>query len=190
MTPLIITGCQRSGTAWASVVLSASGWWCGHERHIRDREPDPMPDHVVEASWMAPAWGLGDVLLLRDPLAVASSMHCRSVLSRPQPSGRFAYAHLPGLEDVPYPDRLLEYWVRWNRMAARTTAATWRLADMSAFQICETLEASGRTPDYKRVEAALGLVGPQNVQPGVEPMNPAEFAPRLVEEARWMFATL
>ena len=149
-----------------------------------------MPDHVIESSWMAPAWGLGDVLLLRDPLLVAASMHTRSVFTRPQPSGRFAYSRLPGLEDVAYPDRLLEYWIRWNRLAARTTTATWRLEDVSAWHICEALEQSGRTPDYARVEAALNLVGPQNVQPDVQPMKPDEFSPRLIEEARWMFATL
>lgn len=180
MKPLIITGCQRSGTAYTATVLTAAGLWCGHEREIGETyRGGPVRPTVVEASWMAvphlAALDAHVVHQVRHPLRVAASMLARRTLGgrKVAPSGRYAIRHCPRIADEPdEPARVLRYWHDWNLAAEAVAGARWRLCDLDVGRITAVLEAAGRRIDRDRLAAALDLVPRDvNAQPGVRRLS-------------------
>lgn len=166
MRPLLVTGCQRSGTAYTSAVLTVACGWASHERFFNeDHHWDLHPDSV-EVSWAAAPHlaGLDDAVvvhLVRHPLAVAGSLLRQGKFTgrNKARSARWAMRQIPEISEGPGGlRRILRYIWYWNRLVEPHAAARWQVETLTADQICHALDLSGREPDPARAEQALHLI--------------------------------
>lgn len=173
MKPLIITGCQRSGTAYIAAVVTACGHWCSHERVFSDlREPVPRPE-TVEASWAAaPRLSTLDahvVHQVRHPLAVIASSMARSTFAgKMRPSARWAYEQHPQIvrdSDRNHLVRAMRFWLEWNLLIEPHARHRWRVEDLTAEQVAQVLTGCGRPVDRDRAAQAMALI-PRDVNHG------------------------
>jgi hypothetical protein len=88
--PFLVTGCGRSGTAWAAAVFTALGYPCGHEAVFRYDGAGQFTQ--PDASWLAMPYAraLHDALgtpvlrMVRDPYEVAASAYAKGFLYDPE----------------------------------------------------------------------------------------------------------
>lgn len=158
MRPLIITGCQRSGTAFVAAMITASGYWCSHERFFREREWwMPRPD-TIEASWAAaPFLSKVDahvVHQLRHPLAVISSMLARGTFhgggrrSVRWARKRYKQIHRPGDTEI---EAAMRYWLHWNQLVERHADRMWQIEKLNPGTLAQALTDYGRPVSAGRV---------------------------------------
>lgn len=163
MKPLIITGCQRSGTAYTAALITACGYWCSHERFFSDCHYHEVRPTTCEASWAAAALLSGVdahvVFLVRHPLdAISSYLARRTFVGRMRPSAQWATKFVKIDRSGSEIERATQYWLRWNRLAAGRRDDLWRLEDLSSDLIADTLTRFGRTTSVERVDEALKLI--------------------------------
>jgi hypothetical protein len=123
VTPFLITGCGRSGTAWAASLFTALGYPCGHEEAFsRDRD-GPLTES--EASWLAVPYldslpeGTPVLRIMRDPYKVVQSIIAKGFLSRDDDYDKFVARHRP---DIVSPSthlgRAVRYVALWDEPLA------------------------------------------------------------------------
>jgi hypothetical protein len=85
--PFLITGLGRSGTGWASAIMTALGYPCGHEAVFgpngpgRFVQPDSSWLAVPHASAVHEVLGVPVIRMIRDPYEVAASAYARGFLA-------------------------------------------------------------------------------------------------------------
>lgn len=78
---LLVTGCGRSGTSYAKVLLNALGYTCEHERSVRPQGFVGWQGRAAETSWFAPPYiadlpeGTFVVHQVRQPASVIASFY-------------------------------------------------------------------------------------------------------------------
>lgn len=83
--PFLITGCGRSGTAWAASLFTMLGTECLHERQYRPGSHGPL--RKPESSWLAIPYledlpeGTPVLRIMRDPYDVVRSTMARGFLA-------------------------------------------------------------------------------------------------------------
>lgn len=101
--PFLITGCGRSGTAWAAAMMTTLGHPCGHEAQFNvASRPEPGTLPAPDSSWLAVPH-LADlpartpiVRMMRDPGAVVQSAVQRGFLRDvEEPYAAYAIRHCP-----------------------------------------------------------------------------------------------
>jgi len=133
---LLVVGCGRSGTRYASKVLRLAGLDVGHERDGRHGRVDWR---CVADPSAAGRYGL--VLhQVRHPLRVIESFHTAGKVSW----GLIAKAD-PDIVVGPLLRDCVRYWVRWNQAAERMAARTYRVEDMAS-ELPSILAACGMGP--------------------------------------------
>lgn len=186
MTPIVVTGCQRSGTTWAAAAITACGHWASHERFINERVIWPLKPETIESSHCAAALlpGLRQkydakvIHLVRNPLDVISSIKRRGTFSQPlAPSAKWALQHGRGkvfqLENSEIL-RIMNYWLNWNQMVEDYADVCIRLEDATTqpHVLADTLTDLGRPVFVDRVARALQVIPPVNVgQKGKTPVR-------------------
>lgn len=98
--PFLITGLGRSGTRWASEIMTALGHPCGHETVFglhgpgRFVQPDSSWLAVPHARAVHEVLGVPVIRMVRDPYEVAASAYERGFLSDPEePYSAYAIKH-------------------------------------------------------------------------------------------------
>jgi len=132
MKKLLIVGCGRSGTRYASKVLGLAGLDVGHEKDGRHGRVDWRCVHDPSAR------GRYDVVLhqVRHPLRVIESFHTAGKVS-----WRLVSKADPAIVGGPLLRDCARYWVRWNLAAEEMASMTYRVEDMgfvlpSIFESC------------------------------------------------------
>lgn len=200
--PIIVTGCQRSGTTWAAAAITACGHWASHERFINERVIWPLKPETIESSHCAAALlpGLQQkydakiIHLVRNPLAVVSSIKRRQTFAQPlAPSAKWALQHgrgkvfrMESRETI----RIMEYWLNWNQMVEDYADVRIRLEDASTKPsiLADVLPELGRPVTLKRAELALSVIPPvnvgQQVRTGPVKLPPGKTKDRLIAKAQ------
>lgn len=101
--PFLITGCGRSGTAWAAAMMTALGHPCGHEEQFTlTSRPEPGTLPAPDSSWLAAPFvaelpaRTSIVRMMRDPNAVVQSAVARGFLRDvEEPYAAYAIRHCP-----------------------------------------------------------------------------------------------
>jgi len=145
MPKLLIVGCGRSGTRYASKALRAAGLDVGHEKpgadgmaHWRSvgREADLGSHDVVRHQ-------------VREPLGVIASFH--TVMGR---SWDFVCETEPRVpRDDPVLLRCMKYWLYWNDLCESVAGGTYRVEDFQE-ELPEMARALGRELSGADLEAA------------------------------------
>lgn len=84
-TPFLITGCGRSGTAWAAAFFTALGYPCGHEAVFRYDGPGAF--NQPDSSWLAVPYAAQTPIttpllrIMRDPHEVIMSALAKGFLA-------------------------------------------------------------------------------------------------------------
>lgn len=181
MKPIIITGTKRAGTTYVSSLITASGYWCSHERVFKCERKFRMNRSTIEASWVAAAFlkGLDAHIIhqVRHPLLVVVSLIAR---------GDFK-SHKHASIDWPRricPDAFrsgdkqlalcLRFWLEWNRMVSKFSDHTWRFDDLRNERVAKVLSSYGRPVTADRV--ALGAsVLPNRINTSMHKLNPLSW---------------
>jgi hypothetical protein len=165
LKPLVITGCQRSGTAYIAALITASGYWCSHERFFRELEWFGPKPTTVEASWAAlPHLGEIDahvVHQIRHPLSVVASMLSRRTFAGAgRRSARWAAKHVPSTRVDTDTEVMwaMRYWLAWNLAVERHAHHMWRLEDLTPDVVAEVLTSCGRPVIAQRVEQGAAVL--------------------------------
>ena len=167
MTPLIVTGCPRSGTAWITRALTRAGLPTQHEQALTAGRPRVTPD-TVESSWLAvphlqPHWTVG--VQVRHPIAVARSIWRLHIFAGDgDRHGKWAARHvrLDGTEQ----ERITDFIIAWSDLALEAAAEWWRLEDPTKYPaVLRLIESSGRQVDPKRLRHALASTPAANHKP-------------------------
>ena len=148
----LVTGCGRSGTRYATLVLRRLGLDIRHERLGKDG----IASWALAVDAEDVPWGPSlrhlefDVVLhqTRHPLAVVNS-----VMTFKERSWRFICAHVPVSLEDPLPLRAAAYWYYWNSEAERRADLTFaieRLGD-AMNEICSRLGVSADSAVLDRV---------------------------------------
>lgn len=182
MTPMrfVITGCARSGTMYASQLLTDAGVPCEHERALKDRFYPHRKVRAESSSLAVPhlsvreLHGVPVVHLVRAPLDAIASLVATRQLDDDRDIGRFFGKYAPGLLQHPHGvRRAARYWLDWNAMAARHARLTWRLPGLSVADVMALSDLCGLGLVESRVEEALAAV-PHTVNHRVE-TSPVEL---------------
>lgn len=174
-TRFVVTGCARSGTTYASRLLTACGVLCSHEHVFRNRTRDggtsiaddgrQVGDSSCFAAPVLPRPMLVVVHLLRAPLDAIASLIARNLLSQ-NAFRMMAQQWVP--EVAQYPPggpREAAYWLGWNRLAARHADLTWWLGRITPADVMQLSQAAGLGLDADQVATALEST-PINVNAG------------------------
>ena len=128
----VVTGCGRSGTRYASVLLSRLGLPCGHQKSIRSQKPgipSSMEKPAEASAFAAPfVMDIPDTWLLihqvRHPLKVVDSLiRLRHLPSQHQFTGHNFYKrYVPTSQGYSHlPDEALYIWMEWNRLILKAS---------------------------------------------------------------------
>lgn len=161
----MVTGCQRSGTAYTAALLTACGWWCSHERHFSEGRTWPLRPATIESSWAAapelPGLDAHVIHQVRHPLAVLASCTARATFNgKMRPSARWARKQHPRIvrkTDDPLM-RVMRYWVEWNLLVEPHAELRWRVEDLKPDLVAAALTARGRPTTVGRAAAAMDLI--------------------------------
>ncbi len=142
MKRFIVTGCPRSGTAYAAELFSALGIRCGHEKvygiaQAAGLEPVDWSGADGDSSFLAvPFLPVDDAVVLhqvRHPLEFARSVVGIAFLSddrREKPFPTIVGRHFPEVyEPERQPERAAVLWRAWNTRAESHADITYRLED-------------------------------------------------------------
>jgi len=121
----VVVACGRSGTRYASVVLSKLGMGCGHQRAIKAQKPGipaKLPVPAESSAFAAPyvmdipeSWLI--IHQVRHPLKVVESLiRLRHLPSQNNQVGNNFYAkHAPSCKRYDrHADQALALWIAWN----------------------------------------------------------------------------
>lgn len=166
MRPLVVTGCQRSGTAWTAAVLTTAGWWASHERFFNEDRHWPLKPTTVEVSWAAAPFlaDLDDAVIVhqtRHPLAVVGSLMTQGKFTGRSKarSALWAMEHVPGIGGPGGGlGNTLRYWFLWNRLVETHAHLRWQVETLTVEEVAEALALSGREPDPQRISQALAII--------------------------------
>lgn len=179
MKPLVITGCQRSGTAYTAALLTACGWWCSHERFFNEQRVWPLQPSTIDSSWAAaphlPDLGAHIIHQVRHPLAVIASCLARGTFAgKMRPSARWARSQHPSImrNTDNHLLRTMRYWVEWNLLIEPHADLRWPVENLTPQLLADTLTGWERSTSLARATAAAELI-PQDVNHvhTVEPLN-------------------
>jgi hypothetical protein len=139
----IVTGCPRSGTAYASALFSALGVQCGHEKVFGPAQalgvqPLAWDGADGDSSYLAvPFLPVDDAVVLhqvRHPLGFARSILGTAFLSdhrRGKPFPAVVERYAPEVyEPERQPERAALMWTIWNTMAEAHADITYRVEDL------------------------------------------------------------
>lgn len=183
MTPIIVTGCMRSGTAYTAAAITACGHWCSHERFFREEKTWPLREGIIESSWAAaPHLTRIDAHVIhqvRHPLSVAASLLARRTFAGDgRRSAQWAWKQHPatfrdGDDEL---KRCLRYWLEWNWLVIDSAdgGTLWRLEETSAHRLAGTLTSLGREVSVERAELALQVTPRVNSWTGVTALTWAD----------------
>lgn len=100
--PFLVTGCGRSGTAWAAALFTALGYPCGHEVQFTPNVSGPLAR--PESSWLAVPHaihlpeGTPVLRLMRNPYYVVQSAMGKGFLADMEdPFAQYVARHRPDL---------------------------------------------------------------------------------------------
>ena len=180
--PFVVTGCGRSGTLYASMLLRGLGVACGHEEvfHPMLATFKGFGDAEGDASWLAVPFirslPPSAVVLhqVRDPLAVCASFTAMGFFQtgplglrspRHRPFVRFLRRHQPDAFRTANPQSgAARHWLDWNRKTEADACARgldyarYRIEDMTPDGWVEMLERVGVSRDRDTVRAPLEQV--------------------------------
>jgi hypothetical protein len=152
---ILVTGCGRSGTKFAALLLQRLGLDVRHEEMGRDGIA-AWP--LAVASTAAPPWGpaaapdrFGEVYhQVRHPLQVIAS----AATFKPS-SWEFVYAHTSASPADPVVLRGAKYWLEWNEHAERIATWRYRVEDVAAVfdELCGRLGVAADRRALERVPA-------------------------------------
>lgn len=182
--PFLITGCGRSGTAWAAALFTALGYPCGHETAfnpgVLDGSFDPMFEDGLaqsESSWLAVPYAhrlpqeTPILRLMRNPYYVVQSAMVKGFLADLEdPFAAFVTRHRP---DITFTPDHLGRVIRWVALWDETLyGVDHYLLQVETDNVARAVEyATGdRLPD-EVVQDALVLVG-EHPNPGDGPRLP------------------
>lgn len=168
MRPIVVTGCQRSGTAYVSALFTASGWWCSHERFFSEaRQYQVRPDTIESSHCVAPfLTQLPDdalvVHLVRNPLDVLSTLLAnRKFVGKAPDSVKFARKQAPQIHVKKDSElqRVMRYWHGWNNLIEQSGRVThrWQVEHITADDIANLLALSNRGGVMSYVRHALNI---------------------------------
>lgn len=159
-TYIAITGCGRSGTKYASLLLTNMGFDIRHEQYGRDG----ISSWCLAGACVSTPWGPGlldlkkrDFVMahqVRHPLAAISSL-----LTFSQRSWTFAADQCPQCHDSRKLVRAMKYWYHWNVMSERIAAFTYRVEDPFP-GISRLLALAQRHLDVHAVNRAIQSTAP------------------------------
>lgn len=179
MPPFIVTGCGRSGTAWAARLFTSLGHPCGHERAYSPWAAGPLdrPD----SSWLAvphlhrlpPSTPI--VWVMRDPYRVVQSVMNRGFLAHLDgPYEAYVARHRPSITEAPdHLGRAIRWAVLWDENVPSWPHRLLRVDDADDPDLVEhtaaVLYATGTRPDPAILRGALKQLGRKvNAGPGTE----------------------
>lgn len=150
---IAITGCARSGTAYASDLLCHLGYEVGHERLLADGIVSwPLAAATLESPLgpsPAKILTVASVVLhqVREPLAAIRSIQTLSATS-----WAFICETTPCRPDDALLLRSAKYWLHWNRMSEAVASRTYRLESIRD-ELPSMYAALGRPPVRLDVDA-------------------------------------
>jgi len=160
---IAITGCARSGTAYASAALRHFGYDVGHE----ELRADGVVAWPIAAATLESPWGPSPAKILtiadavfhqvREPIATIRSLHTLSA-----ESWDFICATTSCRPTDPLLVRCAQYWVRWNEMAEDVAERTYRLE-----AIRDEIPALCRAFERRPVRYDIEAVPRMNARPNV-----------------------
>ncbi len=150
---IAITGCARSGTAYASELLRRLGYDVGHE----ELRADGIVSWPLAAATLSAPWGpspakvltICDVVLhqVREPMAAIRSIHTLA-----ERSWKFVCETTPCRPDDPLLVRSAKYWLHWNRMSEKVASRTYRLESIRD-ELPAIVETFDRPPERFDVDS-------------------------------------
>jgi len=164
-TRFVITGCQRSGTTYASALMRELGISCGHEFFFRPGAPcflNPSPPRG-ESSWCAAPYlyrlppGTAVFHQVRHPLHVIRSSLSRTTVFDKRNRDtvmfrKFIDAHCPDAASECRVSRCISYWVLWNQMVEKSAVRLglpymrYRVEDMDSDTVSQMLGMISEPP--------------------------------------------
>lgn len=193
MTQFLVTGCGRSGTAWAAELFTALGYPCTHEGSFSYEREGPLEGS--DSSWLAmphldnlpPATPI--IHLVRDPYLVVQSAMAKGFLAdMTDPFALYATREwgLPSLQDD-HLGRVIRWVLCWDiplmlraRMVLRVESPPPTIADAVRY-------ATGEVQDIDRVRAALESIGTQ-VNTSTEGVQPPSMEEVLAHPDAYLIA--
>jgi hypothetical protein len=156
---LLVIGCGRSGTRYASKVFRAVGLDVGHEEDGRDGRIDWKCVHSPPEVFGGYSLVLHQV---RHPLRVIESFHSASKGSW----GWVARAD-PGIVSRPLLRSCARYWVRWNLAAEEEADWTYKVEDLIGV-LPRIMESCGLDPSFVDMPSVLGIPATDHTRRGTE----------------------
>jgi len=167
----IVTGCPRSGTAYASVLFKALGVRCDHEKvfgveQALGNRPVDWNGAEADSSFLAvPFLPVDDAVVLhqvRHPLEFARSMLGTELLTdhrRDKPFPTAIGRHAPEVyQPERPPERAALMWQIWNTRAEAHADVTYRLEDLDAaalLRLADLVELDVSEEDAARALASV-----------------------------------
>jgi hypothetical protein len=181
---LLITGCARSGTQYASHLLQECGLKIGHEKVQKDGVSSwVMCMDAKSVPWAMDArrkFRFAHVFhQVRHPLKVIASVQTEG-----EPSWRYIRSHIAEIKsDDPPIARGAKYWYYWNLKAQQQSEWTYRVEEIDAVwdQFCQRL---GQNLDRSKVDLVSRNVNArQHAEISWEQLE-AEIDPELYQNIR------
>lgn len=173
MTSFIVTGCGRSGTAWAAKFFTELGFPCTHEVCFSPYRHGPLVG--AESSWLALPFihtvNVPIIRVMRDPYMTVKSHLERSFLAdKPHPGEdftEFIYRFRPDIRDVPdHMGRVIRYVATWDRDVNAKPHIVLPVGDWTLDHLKNAVRyATGENVNSRRVEDALKRTGIVNRNP-------------------------
>lgn len=166
----VITGWGRSGTGYIADLLRRIGVTVGHEWVYGPEGPPQWNARWADSSWMAVPFLDGFdgpiIHLIRDPYKVAESLIGIRMFDDPLPEDghrahrEFIYRHVPEVAGMDNPvEQTVRFMQVWADRLDRLNARRYRLEDLTADDVAEIVNLSGRPRPAtgKDVESALAV---------------------------------
>lgn len=133
MTPIIITGCPRSGTGYASKLFQYNGYDVGHERLGADgisswEIASGDANSIFGPSYTELVNKLGSFEMyhqVRNPIECISSMTSIS-----EKSFEYIKKYILHYTTSSPIEVLMAFWIEWNTLAEKLSVKTYRLEDI------------------------------------------------------------
>lgn len=182
--PFLVTGCGRSGTAWAAALFTALGYPCEHEAAFRPAALNgpayPLFEGGLaqsESSWLAVPYAhrlpeeTPVLRLMRNPYYVVQSAMGKGFLTDMEdPYAAFVTRHRPDITFTPDPlGRVIRWVALWDETLYGVDHLTFQIETDNVARAVEYVTGD-RLPD-EVVQDALVRVGEQR-NPGGGPQYP------------------
>lgn len=181
-SPFLVTGCGRSGTAWASHLFTAMGYPCGHEEMYSPWSSGPLVQS--DSSWLAMPH-LSDlpadtpiIHVVRDPFLVVQSIMVRGFLWRTNgPYEAYVAQHRPDITSATsHMGRAIRWVCKWDEPLEDVPARLLRVEDAEtnlAPVVAAFHHAVGEQPADGELRLTLRKLGTRiNSNPGSSRLVP------------------